>query len=99
MCRRWHGHIGAYTNVLRSALEFDDDGELGWYQSSSFARRGFCRKCGSSLFWDEPERDTISIAAGTLEAPTNLATTLQIFTEDKGDYYGLDRSIQIRPKT
>lgn len=99
MCRRWHGHIGAYTNIPRTALAFDEQSDLGWYQSSSFARRGFCIKCGSSLFWDEPQRDTISVTAGTLDAPTGLSTTLQIFTEDKGDYYELDRSIAIRPKS
>jgi len=99
MCRRWHGHIGAYTDVRRSALIFDPQSDLSWWPSSSFARRGFCRKCGSSLFWDAPGRDTISIAAGTLEQPTGLKTSLQIFTEDRGDYYDLDRSIPIRPKS
>jgi hypothetical protein len=96
MCRRWHGHIGAYTDVARAALVFDAQDELAWFQSSSFARRGFCRRCGSSLFWDAPERSTISIAAGTLETPTRLSTRLQIFTEDRGDYYELDRSVAIR---
>ena len=99
MCRRWHGHIGAYTDVDRAALVFDAQDELAWFQSSSFARRGFCRRCGSSLFWDAPERSTISVAAGTLEAPTRLSTCLQIFTEDRGDYYELDRSVAIRPSS
>lgn len=99
MCRRWHGHIGAYTDVDRAALLFDAQDELAWFQSSSLARRGFCRRCGSSLFWDAPERRTISIAAGTLEAPTRLSTRLQIFTEDCGDYYELDRSVAIRPSS
>ena len=98
MCRRWHGHIGAYTNVARAALEMVESRDLKWFQSSDFARRGFCGTCGSSLFWDAPKRDTISITAGSLDAPTGLATTLQIFTEDKGDYYALDPKVAIRPK-
>ena len=42
--------------------------------SDAGARRGFCGECGSSLFWDPPARDTISIAAGTLDGPTGLST-------------------------
>ena len=50
-CLRWHGNFGAY-----SAADWDDVTVAGrrhlkWYDSSSFARRGFCRRCGSSLFW------------------------------------------------
>ena len=59
-------------------------------ESAAKARRGFCSECGSSLFWDAPGRDTISIAAGTLDAPTGLSTTGQIYVEDAGDYYELD---------
>jgi hypothetical protein len=98
-CRRWHGHVGAYTDAPRTALAFDEQRGLAWFQSSSFARRGFCRECGSSLFWDTPERPTISITAGSLDAPTGLSTSLQIFTEDRGDYYALDSAIPVRPKT
>ena len=96
MCRRWHGHVGAYADAPRTALVFDATGDLSWFDSSNFARRGFCRACGSSLFWDAPERATISIAAGALEAPTGLGTTLQIFTRDQGDYYALDPAVTIR---
>jgi hypothetical protein len=96
--RRWHGHVGAYINVERTALKFTDDGTLKWYASSSFAKRGFCSGCGSVLFWDAPERDTISVTAGCLDSPTGLAIEVQIFTEDQGDYYALDPRIPIRPK-
>ena len=98
-CRRWHGHVGAYTNVKRSALTFTDDAALKWYASSDFARRGFCGACGSVLFWDAPEQDTISVTAGCLDSPTGVDVDIQIFTEDKGDYYALDPRIPIRPKS
>jgi hypothetical protein len=97
-CRRWHGHVGVYTDVRREALTFSHDASLAWYQSSAQARRGFCRTCGSVLFWDAAHRNTISVTAGSLDAPTCLAIDVQIFTEDQGDYYALDRNIPIRPK-
>ncbi|HKP66169.1 MAG TPA: GFA family protein [Casimicrobiaceae bacterium] len=98
MCRKAHGHIGAYTAAARDALRFVESRGLKWYRSSAKARRGFCGECGSTLFWDGDGRDTISIAAGTLDAPTGLATTLQIHTKTAGDYYAVDPSIPIRPE-
>jgi hypothetical protein len=92
-CRRWHGHVGAYTAAPRDALRMVADGGLRWIdspESDAHARRGFCGECGSSLFWDAPDRATISIAAGTLDAPTGLKTVEHIYTESASDYYELD---------
>ena len=89
-CRRWQGHIAAMTSAPRPALRLVSDRGLRWMRSprsAANASRGFCGECGSSLFWDAPDRDTISIAAGTLNPPTGLRTTGQIYLEDAGDYY------------
>lgn len=95
-CRRWHGHVGAYTAVPRDRFSLAESQSLAWFASSSFARRGFCRECGSSLFWERAGHDMISITAGSLDAPTGLQTVLQIFAEDKGDYYELDPKTPVR---
>ncbi|MBM3545626.1 MAG: GFA family protein [Alphaproteobacteria bacterium] len=94
-CRRWHGHVGAYTRVAQSDLKVE--GEVAWFRSSERARRGFCRDCGSSLFWERTDSDQVSITAGTLEEPTGLRIVLQIFAEDAGDYYEVDDRISVRP--
>jgi hypothetical protein len=96
MCRRTHGHVGAYTSAARSALALTESRGLKWYRSSALARRGFCRECGASLFWERAERDTVSIAAGTLDPPTGLATVLQIHVASAGDYYRIDPDIPQR---
>jgi hypothetical protein len=49
--------------------------------------RGFCRECGSSLFWDPRGKKNISIAAGALDLPTHLKTTRHVWVSQKGDYY------------
>jgi hypothetical protein len=95
-CRRWHGHIGAYTAVPRDKLVMTESRGLAWFASSSFARRGFCRDCGSSLFWEGDGRDTISVTAGSLDSPTGVFTALQIYAKDVGDYYSLDPAIPAR---
>ena len=98
MCRKAHGHVGAYTASARDALRLVEARGLKWYRSSAQARRGFCSECGATLFWDGDGRDTMSIAAGTLDEPTGLATALQIHVASAGDYYAVDASTPIRPE-
>jgi len=98
MCRKAHGHVGAYTASARDALRLVETRGLKWYRSSAQARRGFCSECGATLFWDGEGRDTMSIAAGTLDEPTGLATALQIHVASAGDYYAVDASTPIRPE-
>lgn len=89
-CRRFHGHFAAYTAAPRDAVEIDDGRRaLSWYNSSSQARRGFCRECGSSLFWDRLDSDLLRIAAGSLTEPTGLQTRCHIHVNFAGDYYKL----------
>ena len=98
MCRRTHGHVAAYTAAPKAALRMIETRGLKWYASSSFARRGFCAECGASVFWERPAGELVSIAAGTLDTPTGLRTTLQIFVEDAGDYYTVRNDIPRRAR-
>jgi hypothetical protein len=91
-CRRWHGHFSASTAARREDLVLLEQAGLRWIdspRSDAGARRGFCARCGSSLFWDAPDRPTVSIAAGTLDAPTGLKTVAHWFVSQAGDYYEL----------
>lgn len=86
-CRRTTGHFFAATTCAKADLEFESDETLAWYASSPGIRRGFCARCGASLFWDDSARDEIDILAGTLDAPTGLKMVDHIFVANKGDYY------------
>lgn len=91
-CRRWHGHVSATTAVARHELTVIDGRGLRWIRSprsDARARRGFCAECGSSVFWDAPGHETISIAAGTLDPPTGLRVASHWFVSQAGDYYEL----------
>lgn len=88
-CQRWSGHCVAATAVNRDRLEIDDPAELSWYESSPGIRRGFCGRCGSSLFWDDTGGTSVSIMAGTLDPPSGLKTISHIYVADKGDYYDI----------
>ena len=86
-CRRQHGAPPGYTQAAWEHIRLEGEEALTWYRSSEKARRGFCRICGSSLFWEPIGTGRVSIAAGSLDAPTGLKTVRHIFVADKGDYY------------
>jgi hypothetical protein len=86
-CRRISGHAWACTHAPTDKLHFSNKDGLEWYESSSFARRGFCKFCGSSLFYQTNSEENIAIAAGSLNGPTGLKVGKHIFVKDKGDYY------------
>ncbi len=88
-CRRWHGHVGAYTAIERAGFRVVEARGLKWYAVNQTVRRGFCCECGSSLLWDEEGATHMSICAGTLDAPTGLESKAHIYVGSKGDYYPL----------
>ena len=97
MCRKTHGHIGAYTAAPKQNLRIVETRGLKWYRSSDQARRGFCAECGGTLFFEPLAKDYVAIAAGTLDPPTGLKTVVQIHVNSAGDYYRIDPSIRQRP--
>lgn len=89
-CRRTSGHVWASTHASDMAdLVFIADEGLTWYDSSDFAKRGFCKFCGSSLFYRMNDEQGVGIAAGCLDGETGLTTGKHIFVKDKGDYYDI----------
>ena len=88
-CRRSSGHFVAATGAPSERLTFTRADSLVWFASSAHAERGFCGRCGSSLFWrpTKGERSWTSIMAGTLDPPTHLKIERHIFVADKSDYY------------
>lgn len=86
-CRRQSGHFWAAAHVARDEITIR--GEVAWYEASPAARRGFCPRCGSFLFWEPREGGRIDFALGALDAPTGLRLEKHIFVADKGDYYDI----------
>ncbi len=97
-CRRFHGHVGAYTATDRQNLVLVHSETLKWFRSTSDETpdvyRGFCGRCGSSLFWDPRGKPRISIAAGSLDAPTGLETRRHVWVSQKGDYYAITDELE-----
>jgi hypothetical protein len=89
-CRKWTGHYLASTDVPQTALKVDGSDHVSWFHSSDTVRRGFCSKCGSSLFFEpmnKDKHDWIGISMGAFETATDTKLALHIFVAEKGDYY------------
>lgn len=89
-CRRSTGHFMAATAARHRDFRLRSEAQLRWYASSDSARRAFCGRCGSTLFWQGDGRNYISIAAGTLDGARGLPSACHIHVADKGDYYSID---------
>jgi len=91
-CRRHAGHVFVSTDVERAAVTIWGEENVTWFHSSQKARRGFCRTCGSSLFWDPIDRarhDWIGIAMAAFDLPTRTRIKVHVFVAEKGDYYDI----------
>ena len=88
-CRITHGTFGPYVEADLDDFTMTEEKGLAWYRASDFARRGFCKTCGTTLFWRRDDAPRISISAGTLETPTGLKILGHIFVDDKTDFLDL----------
>ncbi|MEL6450480.1 MAG: GFA family protein [Pseudomonadota bacterium] len=88
-CRRTSGHLWGSVKADYADLHFDRQDGLQWYASSDMAQRGFCRVCGSSLFYRMNGEAGIGISAGLFDTPTGFTTGKHIHTAHKGDYYDI----------
>ncbi len=88
-CRRTHGHVAAYTAVNKEDLTLVSQLSLKWYHDSSpDTYRGFCSRCGASLFWDSRSgNNRISISAGSLDTGHGLKTIGHVYVAEAGEYY------------
>ena len=69
MCRRQHGNFGPHSKARKENITITRGDGLAWYKTSEIARRGFCRECGSGLFWEPFDFEgTGIIAGGTMRA-------------------------------
>ncbi len=87
MCRRWAG--GPLLSVGCEALAWDGE-EPTFFAASAWAERGFCAKCGSSLFWritTGKYKGLTSVTLGTLDDQEGLPLSREWFIDRKPEVY------------
>ncbi len=90
-CHKNYGHFCATTNIAMAGFTFIKQETLQWYESSDFAKRGFCRHCGSVLFWKPNDKEYISVLVGAIDGDkSHFKASKHIFCADKQPYYEIN---------
>ena len=86
MCQKQHGAAsGTYANVARATFAYErGEALVTEYASSDHGRRGFCKVCGSTLYWRSTQaEDRIAVTLGTLDTAFAGTVWRELHTETK----------------
>ena len=92
-CRKATGAVAAtFARFERAAVSWQ--GELARFDSSEFAWREFCPRCGSTLTFNFVESpDIVYIAVGTLDEPARTPAERHSFLSSKLEWLHLDEHL------
>ncbi|NIA71104.1 GFA family protein [Pelagibius litoralis] len=93
MCRRWSGGPAMALDVGQD-IEIEGRENVTAYRSSDWAERGFCKTCGSNLYYRIVEADSYVIYAGILDGQDSLTLKSQIFIDEKPAFYDFANQTQ-----
>jgi hypothetical protein len=86
MCRKWSG--GPIMTVdAGSDVQFQGEDAITVYSSSDWAERGFCRKCGTHLFYRLKQQQGHFLPVGLLDNTAHYQFHTQIFIDMKPKNY------------
>ncbi len=91
MCRRWTG--GPLLCFTADAVDWAGEDHITTFASSEWAERGFCSKCGTSLFYrvtaPGSHSGRLHLGFGALDDPSGFELALEVFIDKKPDAYEL----------
>ena len=85
MCRRWVG--GPTFSIAAKGVVFRGEENIQRYSSSAAAERGFCRICGSSLFYRSKETGQYVLSMGAIEDQASFRIGSEIYIDQKPPGY------------
>ena len=85
MCRRWGGGPLLSTHVRE--VSFEGVQHIERYRSSKWAERGFCRTCGTHLFYFLTPKSDYYMPIGVFDDAQAFTFTQEIFIDRKPDHY------------
>lgn len=86
MCQRWGGSALLSLKGVTDP-SFEGEEHVGRFQSSDWAERGFCTRCGSSLYYLYKPKGSYAFAAGLFDGLEGYELAEEIFVDDQPDYY------------
>lgn len=86
-CQRWSG--GIFLTTTARGVHFDGEENIGTWRASDWAERGFCKTCGSLLFYRLLKSDDYEICIGVFDDQSDLRLASEIFVDLKPGGYAL----------
>lgn len=87
MCQRWTGSFGMNITAPSDSVTFEGTENIGRYQSSDWAERAWCTKCGSNIWYkvtaSGPFFGAYHIPVGLLEDTSGLTVSGEYFVDNK----------------
>lgn len=85
-CRKWGGGPLMATDC-GTDVKFTGEENVAVYSSSEWADRGFCRNCGTHLFYRLKESQQYIMPVGLFTEETQCEFDHQVFIDEKPAYY------------
>jgi hypothetical protein len=86
MCRRWSGGSG-FFGARCAGVTFAGADCLGRFVSSAWAERGFCKTCGTTLFYFLKPTETYTMSVGVFDDQRPFRLVREIFIDQKPSGY------------
>lgn len=86
MCRKWGGGPLMAVNC-GTDVSFEGEENISVFNSSDWAERGFCKKCGSHLFYRIKESKEHIIPVGLFDDQESFVFDNQVFIDKKPSFY------------
>ncbi|MCV3240375.1 GFA family protein [Mesorhizobium sp. ZC-5] len=87
MCQQWSGGVFMSTSCGGTLEIVKGQDQLGLYRSSEWAERGFCRNCGSSLFWRGIADGHVAVSMQAFDDASRFSFAEEIFIDEKPATY------------
>lgn len=93
VCRNWAGGP-MFAIDCKDAVKISGESHVVRYDSSDWAERGFCNKCGTHLFYYLKPANQYHIPVGLLGDMNDFVFTHQIFIDEKPSCYAFENETQ-----
>jgi len=88
MCRRWSGGAPLFTTHAKD-VTFRSEASLGRFASSDWAERGFCKACGTPMFYRFVRANAYMMSVGVFDDTSPFKLTHEVFVDKKPEGYAL----------
>lgn len=94
MCRRWTGSALVGVDVPAKGLTWEGEAQIASLQTSEWAERAWCKRCGSHLYFHFTLNDDMAaeyeLPIGVFDDPNGFEIVNEIYIDEKPTSYAFE---------